>query len=190
MATAQSQAAIHPLLKTLHVFDETVNVLPPNKDARRDVSPSYLQSTITDLKCAQILATFVDDRLDSSDIIRDDGLNFTSLATQTEGYAAMDLEDLVARAVHQAAIRASQLSPSGDVRVSSPRYFNCCNLISSKNQPKLTTQDFASAQVDFVPLSLRDVKLQKSDVAWSDIGGNRLALSISMLTECPSLRVA
>lgn len=67
----------------------------------------------------QILATFVDDRLDSSDIIRDDALNFTSLATQTEGYAAMDLEDLVARAVHQAAIRASRLSPSGDVRVSS-----------------------------------------------------------------------
>lgn len=37
MATAQSQASIHPLLKTLHIFDETVNVLPPNKDARRDV---------------------------------------------------------------------------------------------------------------------------------------------------------
>lgn len=31
--------------------------------------------------------------------------------------------------------------------------------------------DFEKAQVDFVPLSLRDVKLQKSDVAWSDIGG-------------------
>lgn len=27
------------------------------------------------------------------------------------------------------------------------------------------------AQVGFVPLSLRDVKLEKSDVAWSDIGG-------------------
>jgi peroxin-1 len=47
IATAQSQATIHPLLKTLHVFDETINVLPPNKDARRDVSettfvPVYL----------------------------------------------------------------------------------------------------------------------------------------------------
>lgn len=35
----------------------------------------------------------------------------------------------------------------------------------------LTSNDFTAAQVDFVPLSLREVKLQKSDVAWSDIGG-------------------
>jgi peroxin-1 len=37
--------------------------------------------------------------------------------------------------------------------------------------PLLTSADFDAAQVDFVPLSLRDVKLQKSDVLWSDIGG-------------------
>jgi peroxin-1 len=35
----------------------------------------------------------------------------------------------------------------------------------------LTANDFTTAQVDFIPHSLRDVKLQKSDVAWSDIGG-------------------
>ncbi|KZP11758.1 AAA-domain-containing protein [Athelia psychrophila] len=39
--------------------------------------------------------------------------------------------------------------------------------------PTLSGADFGAAQVDFVPLSLRDVKLQKSDVAWSDIGGLR-----------------
>ena len=39
----------------------------------------------------------------------------------------------------------------------------------------LTAMDFDTAQVDFVPLSLRDIKLQKSDVAWSDIGGKTLA---------------
>lgn len=33
--------------------------------------------------------------------------------------------------------------------------------------------DFVAAQVDFVPLSLRDVKLQKSEVEWADIGGLR-----------------
>jgi peroxin-1 len=27
------------------------------------------------------------------------------------------------------------------------------------------------AQVDFVPFSLRDIKLEKSDVSWCDIGG-------------------
>jgi hypothetical protein len=31
--------------------------------------------------------------------------------------------------------------------------------------------DFEEAQRDFLPLSIRDVKLQKSDVEWSDIGG-------------------
>ena len=35
----------------------------------------------------------------------------------------------------------------------------------------LTQSDFSNAQVDFVPLSLRDIKLEKSDIAWSDIGG-------------------
>jgi peroxin-1 len=35
----------------------------------------------------------------------------------------------------------------------------------------LTADDFNQAQIGFVPLSLRDVKLQKSEVQWSDIGG-------------------
>ena len=40
-------------------------------------------------------------------------------------------------------------------------------------QPTLSGKDFVTAQVDFVPLSLRDVKLQKSDIVWADIGGLR-----------------
>ena len=32
-------------------------------------------------------------------------------------------------------------------------------------------QDFEAAQKDYVPLSLRDVKLTKSNVSWNDIGG-------------------
>ena len=35
-------------------------------------------------------------------------LNFTALATQTEGYSATDLQDLVAKAVHHAAIRSTE----------------------------------------------------------------------------------
>lgn len=31
--------------------------------------------------------------------------------------------------------------------------------------------DFEAARADFVPLSLRDIKLEKSDVSWVDIGG-------------------
>jgi peroxin-1 len=35
----------------------------------------------------------------------------------------------------------------------------------------LSARDFVEAHEDFVPLSLRDVPLQKSDVEWADIGG-------------------
>ncbi len=35
----------------------------------------------------------------------------------------------------------------------------------------ITMDDFVQAQDGFTPLSLRDVKLEKSSVAWSDIGG-------------------
>ena len=43
-------------------------------------------------------------------------------------------------------------------------------------QTTLTPADFSAAQVDFVPHSLRDVKLQKSDIAWADIGGTCFVL--------------
>lgn len=42
-------------------------------------------------------------------------------------------------------------------------------------QTMLTPADFSTAQVDFVPHSLRDVKLQKSEIAWADIGGASLS---------------
>ncbi|GAA5997379.1 AAA family ATPase peroxin 1 [Rhodotorula paludigena] len=84
-------------------------------------------------------------------------LNCASIAAITEGYLPADLRDLVDRAVQQAAIRSlpsssSAAAPSSDGLV-------------------LTADDFHAAQQGFVPLSLRDVKLQKSDVAWADIGG-------------------
>jgi len=95
-------------------------------------------------------------------------LNFTELSTQTEGYSATDLKDLVARAIHQVAMRAS----SGTKVIVGSFYLTvCATLIIFLKQLELTQADFAAAQVDFVPLSLRDVKLEKSDTAWSDIGG-------------------
>jgi hypothetical protein len=38
-------------------------------------------------------------------------------------------------------------------------------------QVALTSADFKAAQIDFVPLSLKDIPLQKSTVEWADIGG-------------------
>ncbi|KIM45052.1 hypothetical protein M413DRAFT_441700 [Hebeloma cylindrosporum] len=136
IATSDSTASLHPLINSAHVFKEVVHVTAPNKDARRD-----------------ILSRLVLDRLKiAKDITMnpESPVNFTELSTQTEGYSATDLKDLVARAIHQVAMRV-----------------NSDALAASE----LTQADFSAAQIDFVPLSLRDVKLEKSDVAWSDIGG-------------------
>ncbi|KAK4057620.1 Peroxisome biosynthesis protein pex1 [Microbotryomycetes sp. JL221] len=75
-------------------------------------------------------------------------LNYTNVAGLTEGYLPADLRDLVERAIHQAAIRGT-----------------------SSAALDLQHEDFVAAQAGFVPLSLRDVKLQKSEVQWADIGG-------------------
>ncbi|KAF9047391.1 P-loop containing nucleoside triphosphate hydrolase protein [Panaeolus papilionaceus] len=135
MATAESTKSLHSLVTSSHIFKEVVHVTPPNKAARQE-----------------ILSRLVEIRLQNAiDITQksDEPLNFTELALCTEGYSATDLKDLVARAFHQLAVRAT----------------------ANSIPMELTHADFAAAQVDFTPLSLRDVKLEKSDVAWSDIGG-------------------
>lgn len=38
-------------------------------------------------------------------------------------------------------------------------------------QVELSQDDFTKAQAEFVPLTLRDVKLEKSSISWGDIGG-------------------
>jgi hypothetical protein len=48
----------------------------------------------------------VEQRTLVSDLIKDESLNYAALATLTEGYAALDLKDLVSRAVHHAAERS------------------------------------------------------------------------------------
>jgi peroxin-1 len=52
----------------------------------------------------------VQDHLDSAkDLTLDQNspINFSALSIQTEGYSASDLKDLVARAIHQVAMKAS-----------------------------------------------------------------------------------
>lgn len=125
--------------------------------------------TPTSNEIRQILSHIVQNVLETAKDITvdpDTPLNFTSLATQTEGYSALDLQDLVARAIHQVAMRAAENDGSvGKSLTQSPLHTEL------QPQTQLTAADFNAAQTNFVPLSLRDVKLQKTDIAWSDIGG-------------------
>jgi peroxin-1 len=60
----------------------------------------------------QILTQVVNERLQIAQDIKDDPeapLNFAALAIETEGYTAVDLRDLIARAFHQAAIRLTRV---------------------------------------------------------------------------------
>ncbi|GAA5966735.1 hypothetical protein JCM3765_000928, partial [Sporobolomyces pararoseus] len=98
-----------------------------------------------------ILNSLIQSKTSSSNLSLDTKFNSASIAAITEGYLPADLKDFVDRAVHQSAIRTMSSSPGS-------------GLI-------LTADDFNQAQIGFVPLSLRDVKLQKSEVQWSDIGG-------------------
>lgn len=54
----------------------------------------------------QILSHFVEQRILVSDLTKDESINYPALATVTEGYAALDLKDLVSRAVQNAAERS------------------------------------------------------------------------------------
>jgi hypothetical protein len=83
----------------------------------------------------QILEGIVGSKLMSSglQVEAEHPLNYVSLATQTEGYLATDLHDLVSRAVHQATIRAAK--EQSEVRARS--------YLGTLNQ---TLLDFTSAQ--------------------------------------------
>jgi peroxin-1 len=98
-------------------------------------------------------------RVDASEttLIADD-LNLNAISSTTEGYAPADLKDLVSRAIHQAAMRVNKTLADGPT--------------------KLSLSDFEKAKEGFVPASLRDVPLQKSEVVWSDIGGRVAFMSV------------
>lgn len=86
-------------------------------------------------------------------------LDLVEICSSTEGYLASDLKTLVERALQAATMRQLvELSGSSAAEVEG-------------GQLTLTQEDFKSAQDGYVPSSLRGVKLQSSDVSWSDIGG-------------------
>ncbi|WVW84469.1 hypothetical protein I302_106503 [Kwoniella bestiolae CBS 10118] len=79
----------------------------------------------------------------------EDVVDYITLGGLTEGYSISDLVDLVGNATQHSIIRS----------------------VKAEEKPDLTMEDFTLAQEAFVPLNLRGVALQKSEVKWSDIGG-------------------
>jgi hypothetical protein len=81
---------------------------------------------MTSLTSPKILSRIVQNTLETAKDITIDSetkLNFTALATQTEGYSALDLQDLVARAIHQVAIRAASNNSDSVTKLFITKYF-------------------------------------------------------------------
>lgn len=172
VATAQSSTSIHSLLNSSHLWLDNLQLKPPGKEGRREILDFLVGKKLKNAN-----GTLSAGGLAASD------LNFVTLATQTEGYLPADLRDLVERATHQAAIRsanATHKAPSARPAVNGiskngSQHGAANGVVITHAQAEqglsITMDDFTQAQDGFTPLSLRDVKLEKSSVAWSDIGG-------------------
>ncbi|KZO93941.1 AAA-domain-containing protein [Calocera viscosa TUFC12733] len=129
LATCPGAHTLHTLLSETHAFGTIFSIPTPDLKSRQE-----------------ILATVIAHKV-GPEGLTDGELNLAALAAQSEGYSASDIQDWVARAIHQALIRFKD------------------------ENPIVTIEDFTEAQVDFTPLALRDVKLQTSKVEWNDVGG-------------------
>ena len=83
---------------------------------------------------------------------------------------AADLNDLVENAMQQALVRQM----TGDM----VRAVGEMSTKTDRSQTGICNADFERASQEFKPRSLRQVKLQKSDVQWSDIGGRSSGLYV------------
>ncbi|KAF9974090.1 Peroxisome biosynthesis protein pex1 [Actinomortierella ambigua] len=165
VATCQQQASVHPSLTNSHLFSETVRLMPPGKQERREILQAIMESGPAILQRS----------LPHIDLV--------SVASKTEGYLAADLKAFVERTVHEGAVRniAQQLAANNsgqDKAKQVSNYVGGDHAHSSTSQQQhhesdftLTLADFFKAQEGFVPSGLRGVKLQSSATSWADIGG-------------------
>ncbi|SPO27929.1 probable PEX1 - peroxisomal assembly protein -peroxin [Ustilago trichophora] len=176
VATAQGSTSVHSLLNSSHLWLDNLQLKPPGKEGRREILTHLVRKKVSNANKEKKAA--VQNGTPSD-------LNFVTLATQTEGYLPADLRDLVERATHQAAIRAASSAPISTAAKPAPAVNGISSngihqgaangIVETATQREetlsITMDDFTQAQDGFTPLSLRDVKLEKSSVAWSDIGG-------------------
>ncbi|KAI8141634.1 P-loop containing nucleoside triphosphate hydrolase protein [Fennellomyces sp. T-0311] len=157
IATSQQQQSLHPALIGNHVFTELRHLNPPSRDERKEVILCMRKaSDETNVpKKNQIMETIMSN---GPELLQKSlpNIDLVSVASETEGYLAADLKALIERTVHEGAVRSIK------EKTDKP---------TEKVELQLTQEDFKKAREDFVPSSLRGVKLQSSGVQWSDIGG-------------------
>lgn len=90
LCTAQSREALHSLLTTSHIFDDTISLKPPNKVARREIAQTFVSHEEAE------------------------HVDWQEVANITDGYLAGDLRLLTERAKSEALMRQmSELDING-----------------------------------------------------------------------------
>ncbi|EGV60686.1 Peroxisome biosynthesis protein pex1 [Yamadazyma tenuis] len=90
------------------------------------------------------------------------GFDVMEMVAETEGYLPNDLKTLCDRIYHESLFNQSSAILDDEVSI--------------------TMEDFEKALQGYTPLNLRGVKLQKSSINWSDIGGLKEAKNILLET--------
>ncbi|ANB12607.1 AAA family ATPase peroxin 1 [Sugiyamaella lignohabitans] len=146
LASSVTKESLHSSLITNHIFEEILHLKSPDK---------YVRETILNQAVASL------------GLVKDPSFDILEVAGSTEGYQPGDLWTLVERANHETLFERIEAGHYGTVAENGSA--------NGSDAPGSTINQshFDDAMKDFVPSSLRGVKLQKSSVSWSEIGGLR-----------------
>jgi peroxin-1 len=169
IATGRGKRSVRSSLLRPGLFDTTVELPPLSAHSRSLVLHAALHRKLKDASNA------------GGEIHAEERtLGLDDVAASAEGSEAADLNVLVERALHAAALRGleEQMCRNNDNNNvdgdDDDDNDDDHSGIPSKNQDNrmiLKPQDFAAALEGFVPASLRGVSLTKSDIEWADVGG-------------------
>jgi peroxin-1 len=90
-------------------------------------------------------------------------LDFSLIASETEGYLPADLRTLINRAYDASIMRWME-----------------ADVLNDADEVQMDEDDFRVAMEGFVPAALKGVKLVDSETSWADIGGMYVELILSI----------
>ena len=151
IAAARSESSIHKSLRACGLFDRSLQVPSPDAERREALLQRMLRTRLRAMTTATSTSTSTSS---TNPALRNgfdvDGLDYNTVASQTEGYNLRDLVSVADRALHQAFRRHSG---------------------KASEVFKVTNDDFDKALAGFQPAALMGVDLFKSSVHWADVGG-------------------